>query len=183
MSNNKDIQNISPLIFTKKVNDKFNVIPLNITSNTSGPTRYFPPSTKEWFNSIYAYNNNSVKNLSIADKNLSRLIKSYFNLYFKNKILKSKRISTRFRRLILNKVFVSRAELKHTSSKVIITLYVYNQQRRDLLSKIKIFEKLLFPSLRLLSSNHVGKSSPRPLSLEEKLNIIKNQKDNISLTN
>lgn len=176
--NINNIQSISPVIFIKKVNDKFNVIPLNTTFNTSGPIRPFPPATKEWFNSIYAYNNNTIKSLSIADKNLARLIKSYFNLYFSNKVLKSNRITTRFRRLLVNKVFISKAELKHTSSKVIITLHVYNQQRIDLIRKINIFENLLFPSIKLLS--HKGKI---PLSLEEKLNIIKNQKKNISLTN
>ena len=180
MNNNKFTQIISPLIFTKKVNDKFNIVPLNIISNTLGQTKHFPSATKEWFNSIYAYNNNSIKNLTIADKNLIRLIKSYFNLYFNNKILKSKRISTRFRRFIMNKIFVSRAELKHTSSKVIITLYVYNQQRRDLLDKIQKIENLLFPYSEGLISKE---KSRRLLSLEDKLNIIQKKKEDISLKN
>src|SRR5436305_972336 len=100
--NNEHTQNIKPFIFTKKINNKYKVIPLNIITNTSGPIRHFPPATKEWFNSIYVFNKNSIKNLSIADKNLIRLIKSYFNFYFNNSILKSKRITTRFRRLVVN---------------------------------------------------------------------------------
>ena len=143
--NNKHIQSIKPFIFTKKINNKYKVIPLNITINTSGPTRYFPPAIKEWFNSIYAFNSNSIKNLSIADKNLIRLIKSYFNLYFNKSILKSKRIATRFRRLAVKKIFISKAELKHTNSKVVITLYVYNEERRILIRKIKRLEAILFP--------------------------------------
>ena len=143
--NNEHTQNIKPFIFTKKINNKYKVIPLNIITNTSGPIRHFPPATKEWFNSIYVFNKNSIKNLSIADKNLIRLIKSYFNFYFNNSILKSKRITTRFRRLAVNKIFISKAELKHTNSKVVITLYIYNEERRILIRKIKRLEAILFP--------------------------------------
>jgi len=114
--------------------------------------------------------------LSIADKNLSRLINSYFNLYFKKKISKSINISIRSRRLILNKIFVSKANIKHTSSKIFITLYVYNQERRDLIKKINILEKSLFSNKKLHNNNG-------PLSLEEKLNIITNKKQNILITN
>jgi len=177
-NNNENIQVNKPIIFTKKVNDKHKVIPLNITSNTLGPTRYFLPATKEWFNSIYAYNNNSLKNLSVADKNLSKLIKSYFNLYFNKKVLKSKPIATRFRRLAINKIFISKAELKHTSSKVVISLHVYNEERRVLVRKLKRLEILLFPSFYLLSRNE---NKNRALSLEEKLSIIKNQENKVSL--
>ena len=59
---------LKPLIFSKKVNLKHKIIPLDVITNTIGPVRFFPPATKEWFNSIYAYNQNSIKNLSIADK-------------------------------------------------------------------------------------------------------------------
>jgi hypothetical protein len=41
------IEDIKPLIFTKKVNNKHKIIPLNLTKNTMGPTRHFPPATKE----------------------------------------------------------------------------------------------------------------------------------------
>jgi len=100
MKNKNENPNIiGPHVFINKLNNKHKVIPLNLTVNTSGPVKHFPPATKEWFNSIYAYNSNNMKNLSIADKNLSSLIKSYFNFYFSNKVIKSKRIATRFKRL------------------------------------------------------------------------------------
>lgn len=142
--NNKKIEILKPLIFSKKVNLNHKIIPLNAITNTIGPIRFFPPATKEWFNSIYAYNQNSIKNLSIADKTLSRLIRSYFNLYFSKKILDTKRKPMRFVRLSLNKVFISKAELKHTSSKVIVTLYVYNEEKRFLIKKIKELGKHYF---------------------------------------
>lgn len=192
--NNEKIENIKPLIFTKKINEKYHVRPVYFTDindkyplksvkyirNTLGPTRHFPPAIKEWFNSIYCYNNNSIKNLSIADKNLTRLIKSYFNLYFSKKVLKSKRIAIRFRRLAINKIFISKTELKHTTSKVVITLYVYNEERRILTNRIKRLEALLFPSSKILSS-FSRENKNKLLSLKEKLYIIKDQEENIPL--
>ena len=45
--NNAKLNEISPYIFTKKFNNKHKVIPLNLTINTSGPVKHFPPATKE----------------------------------------------------------------------------------------------------------------------------------------
>src|ERR1700738_663614 len=118
MYNNKFKIN-KPLIFIKKLNNNYKVIPFNKIINTLGHMRYFPPTIQEWYNSIYSYNNNYIKTITIVDKNLTRLIRSYFNLYFSNKLLRSKRIITRFRRSSMDKIFVSKTELKHTSSKVI----------------------------------------------------------------
>jgi hypothetical protein len=140
----------NPLIFKKKINNKHKIIPLNLTVNTSGLTKHFPPATKEWYNSIYAYNNNTTKNLSIADKNLSRLIKSYFNFYFYNKAIKTKRMPIRFRRSLVKKIFISKAEIKHTNSKVVITLYVYNAEKSYLNRKIKMLTSMIFPSSNIL---------------------------------
>jgi hypothetical protein len=182
--NNEHTQNIKPFIFTKKINSKYKVIPLNITTNTLGPTRHFPSATKEWFNSIYSFNSNSIKNLSIADKNLIRLIKSYFNLFFNKSILKSKRIATRFKRLAVKKIFISKAELKHTNSKVVITLYVYNEERRVLIRKIKRLEAILFPHFitsSFLLKQEKSNNKNKLLSIKEKLNIIKSQEDTVSL--
>jgi hypothetical protein len=178
--NNKNIQNIKPFIFTKKINNRYKVIPLNIITNTLGPVRYFPYTTKEWFNSVYAFNINSIKNLSVTDKNLIKLIKSYFNFYFSKKVLNYKRLVTRIRRLAINRIFVSKAELKHTSSKVIITLHVYNEERRVLVRKIKRLEAILFPLYYKAMYSQVNN---KPFSIEEKLDITKIQESNISLIN
>jgi len=143
---NQKTEMLKPLIFNKKINLKHKIIPLSIITNTIGPVRVFPTATKEWFNSVYAYNQNSVKNLSIADKTLSRLVKSYFNFYFNKKVLKSNKIATRFRRLSLKKILISKAELKHTSSKVTITLYTYNAEKTFLTLKLKNLIKAYFNS-------------------------------------
>jgi len=184
MNNNYEIkvlstnnQNIKPQIFTKKINDNYKVIPFFKTRSTLGQTRHFPPATREWFNSIYTYNNNSIKNLSNADKNLSRLIKSYFNLYFnKNVFKKNKKFSTRFKRLSLNKIFISKAELKHTNSKVIITLYVYNEESRLLKARLERVLDILIPKIRV--SLHNRKMHKTPFSLEKKLLLLENKNHN-----
>lgn len=170
-NNNQKIEMLKPLIFSKKVNLKHKIIPLDVITNTIGPVRFFPPATKEWFNSIYAYNQNSIKNLSIADKTLSRLIRSYFNFYFNKNVLKSKKIAMRFRRLSFKKIFISKAELKHTNSKVIITLYIYNEEKRLLSRKLEDLEKLYFDSKFKLSD----------LSLKNLLDDIKEYKKTVPL--
>jgi hypothetical protein len=52
MNNNKNLETMTdstnkPLIFSKKVNLKHKIIPLDIITNTIGPVRFFPPATKE----------------------------------------------------------------------------------------------------------------------------------------
>lgn len=136
--NNQKTEMFKPLIFNKKINLKHKIIPLSNITNTIGPIRVFPTATREWYNSVYAYNQNSIKNLSIADKTLSRLVKSYFNLFLKGKgNSKARRIAKRFRRRSFKKIWISKAELKHTSSKVTVTLYTYNSEKIFLTLKLK----------------------------------------------
>jgi hypothetical protein len=80
--------------------------------------------------------------------------------------------------LAVNKIFISRAELKHTSSKVIITLYVYNEERRILMRKIKRIEAILFSSMAMPQNKSTGNKNL--LSIQEKLNFIKNHENNVS---
>jgi hypothetical protein len=103
--------------------------------------RHYPPATKEWFNSIYVYNKEYIKSLLHNDSIINNLIYKVFNLdkkpYFKNKKpyfkkrklnikkhLKNKRYTVKY------KIFVSRADFKHTNKKVLITLYTYNNLRK-----------------------------------------------------
>ena len=178
----KELQDIKPFIFTKKINSKYKTIPLKKITNIFGPTRYFLPTTREWFNSIYTFNRNSIKNLSIADKNLINLIRSYFNLFFNENVLKSEGLATRFRRLSINKIFFSKAELKHTNDKVIITLYIYNEERRVLINRIRRLDSILFPFFNVFgfTQDNENIKGDKFLSIKEKLNIVKYY-DNFSL--
>ena len=106
--------------------------------NYIGKPRHYPPANKEWFNSIYVYNNNIIKLLPTLDKVTLKLVKSYFNLYSRKleKKIKSRRLRIRGRRLSTNRILISKAELKHTNDKVVVTIYVYNRQKKYYLNKI-----------------------------------------------
>jgi hypothetical protein len=69
----------------------------------------------------------------------------------------------RFRRLSVNKIFVSKAELKHTNSKVIITLYVYNEEKLFITNKLNMLISM-FVKDDLKSKS----SEDRPLSFKQK---------------
>jgi hypothetical protein len=47
MYDNKVVKITKPLVFTKKINDRFQTIPLNKVKNTLGTMRYFPPTNQE----------------------------------------------------------------------------------------------------------------------------------------
>jgi len=131
-------------IFNKNIKNNYKIIPFNIKVNSVGDTKYLPAASKEWRNSIYFFNSNYLKDLPIYDLNLNKLIKGYFNLYFNNKLLKYKYVSNRLRRLSLYRIYVSKAEIKHTSSKTIVTVYTYNKENISLKKRIKILNPYSF---------------------------------------
>ena len=194
----------TPLIFNKKQKKSSFKSLLYIDSDT-GKMRHYPPAAQEWYNSIYTFNKNYSKSLPAIDKSLMSILNSYSNmipgknsrkdiklivkrrkLTGKNKRLllrklKAKRI-IQHKRLTPRKVFVGKGDLKHTSSKVIITLYNYNILKTFLLRKIKrLIHFLYFPKRTLTlyvtkdlldSEKDINKkrnriSYNRPLSLRE----------------
>jgi Mitochondrial ribosomal protein (VAR1) len=117
----------------------------NNKKNNIDYTRHYPASNIEWSNSIYTYNKNSLRYLPFIDKMLIASIKYYFNLFntkYENKI-SSLNKSIKLRRLSINKIFVSKVEVKHTSSKINITIYIYNRQKKYFLNKIKKIDRVL----------------------------------------
>lgn len=90
---------------------------------------YYPSSTKEWFNSVYSYNKSYIKTLVTLDLLINRLFKSYLNMaeYRIKHIFKRRRA----RKYIYssNTVHLSRAELKHTNTSIIILLYIHNRPK------------------------------------------------------
>ncbi len=134
--------------------------PLKKAKNQAYKPKHFPPANKEWLNSIYAYNKATEKRLPTADKVVFRLIKSYFNFYSKKleKKVRMPRKRARVRRLSTDRMLVSKAEVKHTSDKAIITIYVFDRQKKYYLNKIK----------KITPIDQIDKY----LSLETKKNII-----------
>ena len=130
-----------PFLLKKKSNRKTLKASTYVRSDT-GKMRHFTPAGQEWFNSIYAYNKNSIKSLPVGDKNMLNLLKSFFNSKRKSQILNLKKknqekpMLPRLRRLSAKRVFIGRGDLKHTSTRVIITFYVYNTESMFLARKL-----------------------------------------------
>ena len=108
--------------------------------------KHFPSSVREWNNSIYVFNKNALNLIPIVSSTAIKLIKSYFNLYNvkMEAKLRKERLLLRLRRLSSNKIYVSNGEFKHTNNKVIITLYLFNRQKRNYTSFLKKEYKRVF---------------------------------------
>jgi len=114
---------------------------------------YYPTSTKEWFNSIYSYNKSYIKSLITKYNILNSLFKSYFNMFENRiKILYKRRRASK-NRYSANKIYVSRAELKHTNTKLLIILYTYNKQKSLIERNIRKLIKLTTYEKHLIEDN------------------------------
>ncbi len=52
-------------------------------------------------------------------------------------MLRTKRLLLRFRRLSSNRVYLSKGEFKHNNNNVLISIYIFNRQKHNYLSKLK----------------------------------------------
>lgn len=140
-------------IFSKYIKNN-RIIPFKVKPSDVGNTRYFPPVSKEWKNSIYVFNRNNLKNFPIYDININNLIKNFFNLQFNYKFLFKKYRTYRLRSRSFNKIYASKAEIKHTNNKAILTVYVYNREKISLLNKIRKLKKSFYNKVKLLISKN-----------------------------
>jgi hypothetical protein len=198
--------NTTPFIFNIKKQKSIKKTLKYINSDT-GKMRHYTPASQEWYNSIYTYNKNYLKSLPILDNSLMTILKGYANMIpgintqkdiitianRKNLKGKKRRLFLRkynakrvlkYKRFTPRKIFVGRGDLKHTSSKVVITLYTFSLLKIFLLRKIKrLIHFLYFPkkTLNLFITKDLTDSAKdlakkrnlisynRPLSLEEYL--------------
>lgn len=115
-------------------------------------------SSKEWFGSVYSFNKSYIKALVVLDANLNKLLKSYSNmLLHKIKILFKRRRHNKSR-YSANRLFVSRAELKHTTNKLIILFYTYNKQK-------SLLERSLVEIITLIKMYKLKKEKVTELTL------------------
>lgn len=139
-------------IFNNNINNKYKLIPFNLKLSDYRE-KYEAPVSKEWKNTAYFYDKNNIKNIPLNNLNLNKMIKSYFNLHFKNKFIHLKHMSLKRRHSLLRRIYVSNAEIKHTNNKVIITLYVLNTQKKILYKRYmkskRFFESLRFKILKI----------------------------------
>ena len=105
---------------------------------------HYPPNTQEWCDSVYTYNKNYEKRIPSADNAINNMILSFFNMTFIfTKNIKSARKRIEYKRTLINKIFVSKALVKHTNNKTIITLFTYNREKLFLIKKIyEIYDQL-----------------------------------------
>jgi hypothetical protein len=144
LNNSSLVKTQSLSIFNKFIKNNSKLIPFKLKKHYTYETKYFPPFSKEWKDSIYVFNSNNLKNFSLYNININTLVKYYFNLYFNHKFLNKKFISPKRNRSSLNKIFISKAEIKHTNSKARVTIYTYNREKLVLLKKIKKIKKFIY---------------------------------------
>ena len=97
------------------------------------------PAVSNWKSSVYSYKKNAISLIPIKSKFVMKLIKGYFNSYHLEleSLLRKERLRRRFRKISINRIFLSEGEFKHTNDKVNVTLYVYNKQKLNYLLKLK----------------------------------------------
>ena len=101
--------------------------------------KHFPSSVREWNNSIYVFNKNTLNLIPSTTVSAMKIIKGFFSLYNKGleKKMRSKRLLLRLRRLSSNRIYLSRGEFKHINNNVSINIYMFNRQKHNYLSKLK----------------------------------------------
>lgn len=135
----------------------------------------FVPAVRNWRNSIYVYNKNTLNLIPTASNYAIKLIKGYFNSYNLKleKKIRKERLRRRLRKLSKNKIFVSNGEFKHTNDKVSITLYVYNRQKLNYLYKLRKRYIRLFAKTKFLKKlNQIKNVGLKILKKQERKNKV-----------
>jgi hypothetical protein len=111
---------------------------LNNIYNIKANDTVTPPSNKEWSNIVYSYNNKNNMHYNIYDNILLKIINGYFNMYNKtlNDKIRLRYINKRKRRILGNKVWIGKTEIKHTNDLVTINIFVYNRKVNFLIKKL-----------------------------------------------
>jgi ribosomal protein S3 len=148
-----------PKIFNNNLNKNPKNVLLKTKKGLVGKLKYLPSYSKEWRNIIYSFNRNNLKNIPANDVNVNKIIKNYFDLFFKKKFIGLKRKNLLIRRKFLRRIFVSNVEIKHTNSKAKITLYTINREKEILKKKyMKLYKKIsniLLKNYIYLYKNHI----------------------------
>lgn len=122
------------------------------TENRIKTLKHFPSSIREWNTSIYVYNKNGINLMPNTVIATIKIIKGYFSLYnyrLERKV-RTKRLARKYRKLSLNKIYISNGEYKHTNNKIIINLYLYNRQKYNYMLAInKLYMKTIKKTYKL----------------------------------
>ena len=102
------------------------------------------PMNKEWYNSLYSFNKNSVRFIPAIYDYTFKLLKWYFNMsndWIEKKIQLSK--YKKMRRTSGRKLWISNPEIKYFNERINITIYIYNRTYNLLKKKLEAFEYIL----------------------------------------
>ena len=109
-----------------------------LNENIAGKSKHFVPSIKEWFDSVYNYNNKTTTTLPVYDKAIYNLIKSYLNFYsleatditngHTRYVQKKRKKRRRNYRHSLKRVIIGKPNFKHTNNDVKIIVYYYSNR-------------------------------------------------------
>ena len=105
---------------------------------------HFPPSINEWYNSVYFYKKRALVSLFTKDSSVYTLLDSYFNI----KPSKWVKIKIKHKWQSLKKIFISKPEIKHSSNKVVITVYTLNKEKLYFLKKLTNLNKIFTRKLK-----------------------------------
>jgi hypothetical protein len=144
----------------KNINKKKNLDKLK-KKNLILRYKNYVPAVRVWKNSIYSYNKNLLNLIPVTTKLTLNLIRTYFNLYnYKLEMkLRKYKLRNKLRKKSLNKLYLSDGEFKHTNDRVIITLYLYNRQKINLLIKLKKFYKKILRKKIILKKVYLIKKA------------------------
>jgi len=108
------------------------------------------------------YNRNALyKNLPAFDLRINKLIRHYFKLQFKHKLIHKRYYTRRKRLLFLNKIYTSKAEIKHTNTKVVATVYLYNREKSVLINKLREAQIEYKKKIKHIKSSYLRKCLTR----------------------
>lgn len=135
--NNITINNKKEIWLHKKQQNLYNK---NYNKNDKvSYTRFNIPLNKEWYDSVYSFNKNSIKLLPFHNNYTRRISKSYFNLFNFNFNVKNrgiKKFFIRSKKLSANKMFLSKPGIKHRNSELLLNLDLFNAHYKFIFNKL-----------------------------------------------
>nr|YP_010951122.1 ribosomal protein S5 [Trichophyton soudanense]YP_010951138.1 ribosomal protein S5 [Trichophyton violaceum]YP_010951153.1 ribosomal protein S5 [Trichophyton yaoundei]QUL58736.1 ribosomal protein S3 [Trichophyton kuryangei]WML69519.1 ribosomal protein S5 [Trichophyton soudanense]WML69534.1 ribosomal protein S5 [Trichophyton violaceum]WML69549.1 ribosomal protein S5 [Trichophyton yaoundei] len=141
-------------IIKSKIKHSYKNISLNSKHKVLWPNKFIP-IVRDWKNSIYTFNKNSLNNIIEANKLINKLIDGYFNLY-NFKLEEKIRSSNAFKKNVnisKNKILISLGQFKHTNDLINITIYFYNRQLITYNSILKRYSNFLKQKNFLIKKN------------------------------
>jgi hypothetical protein len=92
-------------------------------------------------------------NLPVYSTIVNKLIRGYFRLYFFNKFINNKFISYKSKNKSMNKIYISKPEIKHTNMKSIITIYLFNREKLPLQKNLSKYTARILNILKYVYIN------------------------------